>query len=138
MLLITPHAVRERLSVSILYLVLCLEKISLSHFVINHKLFLTTSSVNLISVFPPQHSILLGVNVQPRVVSKHLSDKVDSTWVVLKAFLLIHPFFIFSNCPGYSVSREFNNLMKQDIVFADCLTSFSFTDQIMTTVIETA
>ena len=43
-----------------------------------------------------------------------------------------HPLFNITKGLEYSVTRKFINYMQGDMDFANCLTSFSFTDQIVT------
>ena len=107
---------------------------NVSNFTIIHELwprFSTISPVNFNSIFSPQPCILAGVNVQPRGVLKQLSDKPDLTWVDFEK-IPDYPLINITKGPEYSVTRKFTNSMQRDMDFADCLTCFSFTDQIVT------
>ena len=87
--------------------------------------------LTLVQFLPPQPYILSGVNAQPRSVLKQLSDKSDLTWADFENDP-DHPLINITKGPDYSVTREFINSMQGDMDFANCLTSFSFPDQIVT------
>ena len=95
---------------------------------------LTISPVNFNSISPPQPCILAGVNVQPRGILKQLSDKPDLVWADFEN-IPDYPLINITKGPEYSVTREFINSMQGDMDFANCLTSFSFLDQIVTSCI---
>ena len=67
------------------------------------------------------------MNAQPRGVLKQLSD---STWADFEN-VSDHPLINITKGPDYSVTREFINSMQGDMDFANCLTSFSITAQIV-------
>ena len=106
---------------------------TVSDFTIIHELWLrfsTISPVNFISISPPQPCILSGLSAQPRSVLKKLSDKSDLTWADFEN-VPDHPLINITKGPDYAVTRDFINCMQGDMDFANCLTSFSFTDQIV-------
>ena len=110
---------------------------TLSDFTIIHELwprFSTISPVIFNSISPPQPCILAGVNVQPRGILKQLSDKPDLVWADFEN-IPNYPLINITKGPEYSVTREFINSMQGDMDFANCLTSFSFLDQIVTSCI---
>ena len=110
---------------------------TVSDFTIIHELwprFSTISPVNFNSISPPQPCILAGVNVQPRGILKQLSDKPGLVWADF-GNIPNYPLFNITKGPEYSVTREFINSMQGDMDFANCLTSFSFLDQIVTSCI---
>ena len=107
---------------------------TVSDFTIFHEFwprFSTISPVYFNSISLPQPCILAGVNAQPRGVLKRLSDKIDLTWIDFEN-VPDHPLINITKGPEYSVTREFINSMQGDMDFANCLTSFSFTNQIVT------
>ena len=107
---------------------------NVSDFTVIHELwprFSTISPVNFNSISPPQPCILAGVNAQPRGVLKQFSDKPDLTWADFEN-ISDYPLINITKGPEYSVTREFINFMQGDMDFADCLTSFSFKDQTVT------
>ena len=110
---------------------------TVSDFTTIHELwprFSTISPVNFNSISPPQLCILAGVNAQPRGVLKQLSDESDITWAVFEN-VIEHPLVNNTKGRNYSVTRDFVNSRQEDMDFADCLTSFSFIDQIVTSCI---
>ena len=74
------------------------------------------------------------MNAQPKGVLKQLSDKSDLTWVDFENGI-DHPLMNITKGPDCSVTREFVNSMQVDTDFANCLTSFSIIDQIVTSCI---
>ena len=90
-----------------------------------------TSPANFNSISPSQPCILAGVNTEPRGILKHVSDQPNLTWTDLEK-ISEPPLINILKGPEYSVTREFINSMQGDIDFVDCVTSFSFVDQILT------
>ena len=93
--------------------------------------FPTISSVNFNSISPPQPCILAGVNTKPRGVLKQFSDQSNLTWADLEN-IPDHPLFNITAGPKSSVTRECINSMQGDMDFVNCITFFSFVDQIVT------
>ena len=107
---------------------------STSDFAVIHEIwprFPTLNIINFDSISLPQHSILAGVDVQTREVLRRLSDKSDLIWSDFKN-IPSHNLINITKGPEYSVTREFMNSMQVDLDFSNCLKSFCFADQIVT------
>ena len=74
------------------------------------------------------------MNAQPRGLLKQLSDKSDLTWADFEN-VIEHPLVNHTKDRNYSVTCDFVNSRQGDMDFADCLTSFSFIDQSVTSCI---
>ena len=110
---------------------------NVSDYTVIHELwprFPTISPVNFNSISPPQPCILSGVNTEPRGILKQFSDQSNLTWADLEN-IPDHPLINITEGPKYSVTRDFINSMQGDMDFVNCITSFSFVDQIVTSCI---
>ena len=92
---------------------------------------ITLNNINFDSISPSQPCVRAGLDVQPWGVLKYFSDKSDLIWSDSEN-LPPHNLINITEGADYSVTREFINSMQGDMDFFDCLNSFSFADQIVT------